>query len=348
MPAGLRRYWAARRRNPGLADPTSQLGLGERKPAVRAAFAGQRTGETRNQMASLLGGVFGAAPTPAQKRKQSAAKGRRTKEKNKKAAARKAAKAKAKRAQAARKPRKAKSHSRPRKMSKRQRTAGLRRYWAARRRALKAARRRHRGAYVERSGARARKRHKRHLRATRTIRPGQLIAGRVVRVNPRRRKPMSRRHHYRRRNPSGRIMQTARFIAAAAVPGMAGNAAMTFLDGKLAQTSMPIQAAVKTALTAVTAIALRRHPIAAASAIGGMLGPLAGNLVAKLQGGVTTTSAQGTMKALGRLVYSDPYARRQIAALVDPSGAILSQTSLRGMGSTALPDGPVGVNVTLG
>jgi hypothetical protein len=239
--------------------------------------------------------------------------------------------------------------------------AGLRRYHASRRRGRPAAKRRRsqarrgypaisaRARYSgsarppkgfrsrrHRASARRKQGHK-NLKATRPIRPGQMVAGLVRRNNPRRGgQDMARRRRHnpgrrRRHNPGG-MRGAINTVIKAGVPGAVGGAVSGLLDSKIIPEHWGTlgRVGVKTAVAAIAGMVLRKHPLAAASAIGGMLG---------------TASYEATVRAIGGGVVAAtrPAGMRELAAMAaeDEGSLGLLEQELHGFG--LLEDGASGM-----
>ena len=207
------------------------------------------------------------------------------------------------------------------------RRSGARKHGHGRgRRATKAQLRAHRQMISRRRAAS--KRSKKHLRARTTIRPGQMVAGRVRRNPHRGAGAMSRRrtlvnpHHRRRRrhNPAG-MAGAVRSISSAAIPGVVAGLGAGLLDSAvLGGQSMLIRIGAKVALAGAGGLLLRSNPVRAAAFIGGML---------------STAAYEGGVKAAGGLVaHNKPAGMKELAGMAaeDEASLGLLQTELRGLG----------------
>jgi hypothetical protein len=143
--------------------------------------------------------------------------------------------------------------------------------------------------------------------------------------NPRGGSIMSRRNprRRRRRNPGMDLMGTAKRTIAAAIPAVAGGAAMAIIDAKLlADRPIAIRVAAKVVAAAAAGVLLRSRPVTANLVMGAMLGSLGGELALRMSGGLMTPSKAATVQALGTLIREDPGA---MSALIDATGAYSGQ-----------------------
>lgn len=145
------------------------------------------------------------------------------------------------------------------------------------------------------------------------------------RRNPRGGSIMSRRNprRRRRRNPGMDLMGTAKRTISAAIPAVAGGAAMAIIDAKLlADRPIVFRVAAKVVAAAAAGVLLRSRPVTANLVMGAMLGSLGGELALKMAGGLMTPSKAATVQALGTLIREDPGA---MSALIDATGAYSGQ-----------------------
>jgi hypothetical protein len=188
------------------------------------------------------------------------------------------------------------------------------------------------------AAARRRKGVKKHMRARRTIRRGQRIAG-LVRINPRtgaiimsrakvanpRRRRKNPRRHHRARNPGGSLMSTAK---AAIVPMLAGTGAgmvSGFVDAKFLATRPTVSVASKVVMGILGALALRKkHPAAAMGFAGGMLGATGYSYGVKFGGGHVALNGMQGLRGLADMAADDPETANLIAGLADvvPDGGM--------------------------
>lgn len=184
-------------------------------------------------------------------------------------------------------------------------------------------------AYVTR--ARHRKGVKKHMRARRTIKPGQRIAG-LIRINPRtgaivmsrakvanpRRKRRNPRRHYRARNPGSALMSTAKAALVPMVAGTAAGAMSGYIDAKWLSTRPTVSVLTKVGLGILGAIALRRRsPTAAMGFAGGMLGATGYSYGVKFGGGHVALNGMQGLKGLADMAADDPDTANLIAGLAD-------------------------------
>jgi hypothetical protein len=184
--------------------------------------------------------------------------------------------------------------------------------------------------------ARRRKGVRKHMRARRTIRRGQKIAG-LVRINPRtgalimsrarvanpgkRRRKHHRKSRARRtRNPGmmGGLMSTAKAAVPPMLAGGAAGAIAGYVDTKFLANRPTVSVLAKVGLGIVGAMALRRkHAAAALGFAGGMLGATGYSYGVKFAGGhVALTGMQG-LRGLADMAASDPETANLIAGLAD-------------------------------
>jgi hypothetical protein len=151
--------------------------------------------------------------------------------------------------------------------------------------------------------------------------------GGAMRFNGRRR---------RRRNPGFDIMGIARQLMSAAIPAVAGGAALSLFDTKvLAGKSPAIRYAGKIGAAAAVALLLRSRPDTARLVMGAVFGSLGYDLGTKLGGPGST---------LGQIAYLVAADRQAMSALIDSSGAAQTVPSLNGLPPTGM-SGPPDVSI---
>ncbi len=187
-------------------------------------------------------------------------------------------------------------------------------------------------AYVR--AARHRKGVKKHMRARRTIRAGQRVAGlvrinprtgaitmpRVLVANPRRKRKNPRRHHHARRarNPMSSMISTAKAIVLPMGAGAAAGAAAGFLDAKYLSARPTVGILAKLALAFGGAFALRKkHPAIAMGWAGGMVGATGYQFGVKFGGGHVALNGLQGLKGLADMAAEDPEVADLIAGLGD-------------------------------
>jgi len=177
----------------------------------------------------------------------------------------------------------------------------------------------------------------------RTRRHRRAVAHHTPHVRRRR-----RHHHRRRRNPSGgSVVSIVKSTIAAAIPALIAGGAMAVVDNKVLGTkALPIQALAKLGVAAGVGYALRARPRTAALTMGAIIGGLAYQVAAQLQGGIVATSTTDAAKKMSALVRADG---RAMNALVNADGSLRTQPSLNGMGAgTELPTPAIYDPITLG
>lgn len=225
--------------------------------------------------------------------------------------------------------------------------AAFRRMIAARKASIagKPRRRRRRRNNPSAALANPRRRRRRRSLARRRRNPSTSL----TRMNP-----MSRRARRRRRNPGGAIMESVKLLFKAGVPGVIGGGVFGVIDAKLLADASPIvRVGSKVGVAWLAGLLLRRHPIAAASAIGGIIGSASYSGAMSMAGGVSAPSTVAAVKGMGVLLRTD---KRALGILIEQMKGIgltvMNATPKLGAGAgprlAPLPGGQVVGSVNLG
>jgi hypothetical protein len=163
-----------------------------------------------------------------------------------------------------------------------------------------------------------RRRRRRHTRAlARRHNPGRHMSRRE-----------RRRHRHRRHNP-GAVMGTVGLLFKAGIPAALGGGLFGLVDAKMLADSSPIvRVGAKVGVAALAGLLLRKHPIAAASAIGGIVGAASYSGALTLAGGVSAPSPAAAVKGMGVMLRTD---KRAMGVLIE---------QMRGMGLQVLNASP--------
>lgn len=120
-------------------------------------------------------------------------------------------------------------------------------------------------------------------------------------------------------------MQSLGLLFKAGIPGVIGGGVFGVVDAKLLADSSPIvRVGSKVATAWLAGLLLRRHPIAAASAIGGIIGSASYSGAMSMAGGVSQPSAVAAVKGMGVLLRTD---KRAMGILIE---------QMKGMGLTVM------------
>lgn len=139
----------------------------------------------------------------------------------------------------------------------------------------------------------------------------------------------SRRSSRRRRNPGGALMESIGLLFKAGIPGVIGGGLFGVVDAKLLSDTSPIvRVGSKVGVAFLAGLLLRRHPIAAASAIGGIIGSASYSGAMSLAGGVSAPSPVAAVKGMGVLLRTD---KRAMGILIE---------QMKGMGLQVLQSTP--------
>lgn len=125
------------------------------------------------------------------------------------------------------------------------------------------------------------------------------------------------------------MMGTVGLIFKSGIPAALAGGAFGFVDAKLMADSSPIvRVGTKIGAAALAGLALRKHPIAAASMIGAIIGSASYSGAISLAGGVSAPSPSAAVKGLGVILRSD---RRALGVLIQ---------EMKGMGLQVLNSTP--------
>lgn len=124
-------------------------------------------------------------------------------------------------------------------------------------------------------------------------------------------------------------MGTVGLLFKSGIPAAAVGGAFGFLDAKVLSDWSPIaRVGTKIGVAAVAGLALRKHPIAAASTIGAIIGSASYSGALTLAGGVSAPSTTAAVKGIGLMLRSD---RRAMGVLLE---------QMKGMGLQVINSSP--------